>query len=104
MSGQNTKEFSIPALMLLECVTHKVRVEMQNEDSYEGILDSCQENMNCQLVNVVKRAKNGQVTRQASAFIRGTNIAFVKMPNLIRSNPIFKPVPLGLSATEAKGY
>eukprot|EP00549_Striatella_unipunctata_P014023 CAMPEP_0118684310 /NCGR_PEP_ID=MMETSP0800-20121206/6572_1 /TAXON_ID=210618 ORGANISM="Striatella unipunctata, Strain CCMP2910" /NCGR_SAMPLE_ID=MMETSP0800 /ASSEMBLY_ACC=CAM_ASM_000638 /LENGTH=70 /DNA_ID=CAMNT_0006581001 /DNA_START=60 /DNA_END=272 /DNA_ORIENTATION=+ len=48
--------------------------------------------MNMTLSEVVRTARNGQVSKLTNVYIRGSCIRFVSLPELLTSAPCFKKV------------
>ena len=48
--------------------------------------------MNCQLKEVTMTAKDGRSVRMEEVFIRGGNVKFIVLPDLLRNAPILKKV------------
>jgi len=54
--------------------------------------------MNCQMSGVTRTAKDGKVTSLAACFVRGSQVRFVIMPDILKNAPVFKKV------AEAKAF
>lgn len=48
--------------------------------------------MNCKLKEVTVTAKNGRISRLEQVFLRGGQIKFIVVPELLKNAPIFKKV------------
>lgn len=44
------------------------------------------------LSEVVKTARNGQVTKVPTVYLRGSGVRFIALPDLLRNAPAFKKV------------
>lgn len=70
----------------------KITVEMKNGETYRGMLLGAEDTMNLTLSDVVRTARNGQVSKLPSVYLRGGNVRFVALPDLLKSSPVFKKV------------
>jgi len=66
--------------------------QMKNGETYRGQLLSGEETMNMTLADVVRTARNGQVSNLTSVYLRGGGVRFIALPELLRNAPIFKKV------------
>merc|ERR1712071_702027 len=82
----------VPVRLLYEAETMKVTVEMKNGETYRGLLLSAEDTMNMSLSDVVRTARNGQVSKLTSVYLRGGGVRFVALPDLLRNAPVFKKV------------
>eukprot|EP00594_Rhizosolenia_setigera_P011762 CAMPEP_0178964500 /NCGR_PEP_ID=MMETSP0789-20121207/15712_1 /TAXON_ID=3005 /ORGANISM="Rhizosolenia setigera, Strain CCMP 1694" /LENGTH=118 /DNA_ID=CAMNT_0020649283 /DNA_START=396 /DNA_END=752 /DNA_ORIENTATION=+ len=82
----------VPIRLLYEAETMKVTIEMKNGETYRGLLINAEETMNLSLSDVVRTARNGQVSNLQSVYLRGSAIRFIALPELLRNSPIFKKV------------
>lgn len=51
-----------------------------------------EDNMNCQLQNITLTARDGRVTTLEHAYIRGSKIRFLILPDMLKNAPMFKRV------------
>ena len=51
-----------------------------------------EDNMNCQLSGVTMTQKDGRVSRLQNVYLRGSQIRFVVLPDILKNAPIFKRV------------
>lgn len=86
---QNTMS-AIPIKLLNESQGYEVTLELNNGDMYRGKLVENEDNMNCQLRDVIYTQTNGKMTRMDDVFIRGSNIKFVVVPDMLKHAPLFK--------------
>ena len=70
----------------------KVTVEMKNGEIYRGLLLNAEETMNMTISDVVRTARNGQVSKIPTVYLRGNNVRFISLPELLKSAPVFKKV------------
>lgn len=65
---------------------------MKNGETYRGLLLSAEDTMNMTLSDVVRTARNGQVSKLTSVYLRGGGVRFIALPELLRNAPVFKKV------------
>ena len=87
-----TKSVGVPIILLHEAEGHTVTIELKNGEIYRGQLDESEETMNCLVTDVVVTAKDGRVTKLENAYIRGSQIKFVILPNVLKLSPSFDRV------------
>ena len=80
----------IPIKLLHEAVGFKVTVELVSGDSYQGVLTHVEENMNLSLSDVIHTEIDGNIVEIGSAFIRGTNVLSVKVPDMLIHSSLFQ--------------
>ena len=89
-SGGSTA--GIPVQLLYEAEGMKVTVEIKSGEIYRGMLVNAEETMNMTISDVVRTAKNGQVSKIPTVYVRGSMVRFISLPELLKSAPIFKKV------------
>lgn len=65
---------------------------MKNGEIYRGMLITGEDTMNMTLSDVVRTARNGQVSKLPSVYLRGGSIRFIALPDLLKNAPVFKKV------------
>jgi len=70
----------------------KVTVEMKNGEIYRGLLVNAEDTMNMTISDVVRTARNGQVSKIPTVYLRGNMIRFISLPELLKNAPVFKQV------------
>lgn len=70
----------------------KVTVEMKNGEIYRGLLINAEDTMNMTISDVVRTARNGQVSKLPTVYIRGSGVRFIALPELLKNAPVFKKV------------
>ena len=65
---------------------------MKQGEIYRGLLLTAEETMNMTLSDVIRTARNGQVSKLPSVYLRGSGIRFVALPELLRKAPAFQKV------------
>ncbi|KAL7478960.1 hypothetical protein ACHAW6_004711 [Cyclotella cf. meneghiniana] len=92
----------IPIKLLYEAEGMKVTVEMKNGEIYRGLLLNAEDTMNLTLSEVIRTARNGQVSKLPTVYLRGSGIRFVALPELLRNAPAFKKVAMQKAKMEAE--
>mmetsp|Transcript_16161 Transcript_16161/g.23013 ORF Transcript_16161/g.23013 Transcript_16161/m.23013 type:complete len:110 (+) Transcript_16161:122-451(+) len=82
----------IPVKLLYEAEGMKVTVEMKNSEIYRGLLISAEDTMNMTLSDVVRTRRNGQVSKLPSVYLRGGQVRFISLPELLKNAPVFRKV------------
>jgi LSM domain len=65
---------------------------MKNGEIYRGLLVSAEETMNMSLAEVLRTARNGQITKLQSVYLRGSSVRFIALPELLKNAPVFQKV------------
>jgi len=95
MAASSSSSSSSACVKLLhEAEGHPVTVELRNGELYRGHLASVEDSMNCQLTGVVHTGRDGKVTKLEHVYIRGSQLRFLVLPELLKNAPIFKMVQL----------
>ena len=81
----------IPIKVLHEAEGHIVTIELKNGELYRGKLAIAEDNMNCHLQDVSHTARDGKVTSLDAIYIRGSNVRFMILPDMIKNAPMFMP-------------
>jgi len=76
--------------LLHESVGHIVTVELKTGELYRGKLDEAEDNMNCQMSTVMLTARDGSQHPLEQAFLRGSHIKFVILPDMLKNAPMFR--------------
>mmetsp|Transcript_1555 Transcript_1555/g.1489 ORF Transcript_1555/g.1489 Transcript_1555/m.1489 type:complete len:113 (-) Transcript_1555:186-524(-) len=82
----------IPVKLLYEAEGMKVTIEMKNGEIYRGMLITAEDTMNMTLSDVVRTARNGQVSKCPSVYLRGGSVRFIALPDLLKNAPVFKKI------------
>ena len=65
---------------------------MKSGEIYRGLLLSAEETMNMSLSEVLRTARNGQITKLTNVYLRGSSIRFIALPELLKNAPVFQKV------------
>jgi len=57
---------------------------------YRGKLVEAEDNMNCQMSEVTATLRDGRTQALENVFIRGSQIRFVILPDMLKNAPMFK--------------
>jgi len=79
----------------------KITVELKSGEIYRGLLVSAEDTMNVSLSQVLRTARNGQVSKLPTVYLRGRSIRFVVLPNLLQQAPVFATVAAQKRKVEA---
>lgn len=82
----------IPIKLLYEAEGMKISVEMKNGEIYRGLLLGAEDTMNVSLSEVLRTARNGQISKMPNVYLRGSSICFIALPDLLKSALIFQKV------------
>ena len=80
----------IPIKLLHEATGFVVTVELTSGDVYRGTLQYVEDNMNCWVHDVVHTAPNGEAIKVDSAYLRGSNILYVTVPEMFSNAKLFQ--------------
>ncbi|KAJ1344174.1 hypothetical protein BSLG_001314 [Batrachochytrium salamandrivorans] len=75
---------------------HIVTIELKTGAVYRGKLLNAEDNMNVQLRDITHTARNGRVSQLDQVFVRGSQIRFVIVPDMLKNAPMFKRIATGL--------
>ena len=76
--------------LIHEAQGHIVSLELKNGNVYRGKLIDAEDSMNLQLKDIACTARNGQVSHLDQVYVRGSQIRFVIVPDMLRNAPLFK--------------
>ena len=65
---------------------------MKNGEIYRGMLINAEDTMNMTISDVVRTARNGQVSKLPTVYLRGSGVRFISLPELLKNAPVFKKV------------
>lgn len=88
----SAKGVGVPLKLLHEAEGHTVTVELKSGELYRGYLVEAEDNWNAQLRDITVTARDGRVTQLENAFIRGSKIRFIVVPDMLANAPMFKRV------------
>ena len=80
----------IPIKLLHEAEQHVITVELKSGELYRGYLTDVEDTMNMRLDDVWVTKRNGKQVRYEQIFIRGSQVRFIIMPDMLKHSPMFK--------------
>jgi small nuclear ribonucleoprotein D3 len=92
-----------PVKLLHEAAGFVVTIELSSGDIYRGTLRMVEDNMNCYLHDVVHTSPNGEQLKVDSAYLRGSNILFVNVPEMFANARFFKAGDSSATKTKYPG-
>ncbi|EEH59618.1 uncharacterized protein MICPUCDRAFT_31243 [Micromonas pusilla CCMP1545] len=92
MSSGLGKGIGIPVKLLHEAEGHTVTIELKNGETYRGTLLESEDNWNCQLEGITQTGRDGRVNQLEHAYIRGSKIRFLVIPDMLKNAPMFKRI------------
>ena len=97
---------SVPIKLLHEAIGHTVSIEVRSGEIYRGHLMQSEDNMNVLIENAVRTNRDGSKTSMEQVYIRGGQIRYFVVPDMLRHAPMFKNLlksQTGPSTGPAKG-
>ncbi|KAI8805112.1 Sm-like ribonucleoprotein, partial [Cladochytrium replicatum] len=91
----------IPIKLLHESQGHVITLELKTGTIYRGKLLDCEDNMNVQLREITVTGRDGRVTQLEQVYVRGSQVRFFIVPDMLKNAPMFKRV--GPGATRGRG-
>ncbi|GAB5589481.1 small nuclear ribonucleoprotein Sm D3 [Umbelopsis nana] len=85
----------IPIKLLHEAQGHIISLELKTGQLYRGKLYDAEDNMNVQLKEVHVTARDGRVSQLEQVYIRGSQVRFFIVPDMLKNAPMFKNVKPG---------
>jgi small nuclear ribonucleoprotein D3 len=78
-----------------------ITLELKTGTTYRGKLLDAEDNMNCQLKDITVTERDGRVSQLDQVFIRGSQVRFYIVPDMLKNAPMFKKIQPG--AVKGKG-
>mmetsp|Transcript_38908 Transcript_38908/g.67315 ORF Transcript_38908/g.67315 Transcript_38908/m.67315 type:complete len:116 (+) Transcript_38908:97-444(+) len=85
-------DVGVPIKLLHEAEKHIITVELKNGEIYKGQLAEAEDTMNCQMKEVIMTARDGRILRLENVFLRGAQIKFIVLPDLLKNASILKKI------------
>eukprot|EP00600_Ochromonadales_sp_CCMP1393_P004021 CAMPEP_0174995286 /NCGR_PEP_ID=MMETSP0004_2-20121128/24097_1 /TAXON_ID=420556 /ORGANISM="Ochromonas sp., Strain CCMP1393" /LENGTH=117 /DNA_ID=CAMNT_0016249597 /DNA_START=83 /DNA_END=436 /DNA_ORIENTATION=- len=86
------ESIGVPIKLLHEGEGHIVTVELKNGEVYKGLLVEAEDTMNCQMKEVIMTGKDGRILRLENVFLRGGQIKFIVLPELLKNASVLKKI------------
>ncbi|POM64681.1 Sm-like ribonucleo protein [Phytophthora palmivora] len=91
MAVTGKRGVGIPTILLHDGEGTIVSIEMKTGETYRGLLDETEDNMNCVMKDAVRTDINGNTTQVEQVYLRGSQILFIVFPDIY-------PLQLGVDA------
>lgn len=82
----------VPIKLLYEAENYVVTVEVKTGEMFRGFLISVEDTMNVRLDDVYVVTKEGKQYHLDQVYLRGNQIRFVVIPDMLRNAPMIKKV------------
>lgn len=82
----------VPIKLFHETKSHVVTVELKTGELYRGYLCESEDNMNCRIDSCHLTTKDGSTAYLDQAYLRGSQIRFIIVPEMFKNAPMFKRV------------
>merc|ERR1711998_426897 len=97
------RSIGVPIKLLHEAEGHTVTCESKTGEGNRGQLLEAEDNMNCYIGSVTMTAKDGRTSKLEQVAIRGSQIRFLILPDMLKNAPMFKKQLGGGSAAAGRG-
>merc|ERR1711973_956835 len=94
---ESEMSLGIPIKVLHEAEGHVVTCESSTGEVYRGKLVEAEEHMNLQMQDVTATYRNGSTAQLVNIYIRGTQIKFMILPEMLKNAPMLKVAMRGQS-------
>ncbi len=88
--------------MLHEAEQHVITIELKSGELYRGYLMDAEDTMNMRLDDVYVTRRNGRQHKLDQVFVRGSQIRFIVIPDMLRNSPIIRKVAEQAESKQAK--
>ena len=76
---------------------------LKTGETYRGTLLESEDNWNCQLQGITHTGRDGRVNQLEHAYIRGSKIRFLVIPDMLKNAPMFKRIDPRTGARGGRG-
>ena len=76
--------------MIHEAQGHIITIELKNGSLYRGKLIDAEDSMNVQLKDITCTARDGRVSHLDQVYVRGSQVRFIIVPDMLKNAPLFK--------------
>ncbi|KAJ2721355.1 small nuclear ribonucleoprotein Sm D3 [Coemansia sp. Benny D115] len=80
----------VPVKLLHEAQGHVISLELKTGQLYRGQLVETEDNMNVQMKDITVTARDGQASHLKHVYVRGSNVRFFVVPDMLRNAPMFQ--------------
>ena len=92
---------SVPLKLLHEAESHVVTIEIKSGEMFRGYLMEAEDTMNVRLDDVKMTSRDGKVSHLDQLYLRGSQIKFVVIPDMLKNSPMFKKIKNQTKAAKA---
>lgn len=92
MSVTGTKNIGIPIILLHDAEGAIVTVELKDGTTCRGTLEESQDCMNLTIKDCIKTNLAGKQIKVEVAYIRGSNLNFIVLPDMLKHAPFFNRI------------
>ena len=82
----------VPIKLLHEAENHVITCELKSGELYRGYLMEAEDTMNMRLDDVYVTAKDGRQYHLDQVFVRGSQVRFVIIPDMLKNSPMFQKI------------
>ncbi|KAI6206313.1 Small nuclear ribonucleoprotein Sm D3 [Aphelenchoides besseyi] len=93
----------VPIKILHEAEGHIITLETATGELYRGKLIEAEDNMNCQMQDITMTMRDGRVQTLENVFVRGSQIRFVILPDMLKNAPMFKNIGRAQKGAQGMG-
>ena len=83
---------SVPIKLLHEAESHVVTIEIKSGEMFRGYLMEAEDTMNVRLDDVKMTSRDGKVSHLDQLYLRGSQIKFIIVPDMLKNSPMFKKI------------
>ncbi|KAI8910658.1 hypothetical protein PhCBS80983_g03634 [Powellomyces hirtus] len=80
----------VPIKLLHEAEGHIITLELKSGAIYRGKLLDAEDNMNVQLKDILVTQRDGRQSQLEQVYVRGSQIRFFIVPDMLKNAPMFK--------------
>ncbi|RLN89492.1 hypothetical protein BBJ28_00025022 [Nothophytophthora sp. Chile5] len=91
MAVTGKRGVGIPTILLHDGEGTIVSIEMKTGETYRGLLDETEDNMNCVMKDAVRTDINGNTSQVEQVYLRGSQILFIVFPDIYPPSPTIPP-------------
>ena len=89
MSVVGNNRVGIPIVVLHDCEGAVIEIETKAGELIRGLLFEAEDQMNLYIKNAVIRDVNGIKRKSPQVYVRGTEIVFIILPDMLKHAPMF---------------
>ena len=83
---------SVPIKLLYEAENNVITIEIKSGEMFRGYLMEASDSMNVRMDDVTLTARDGKVSRLDQVYLRGSQIRFIIVPDMLKNSPMFKTI------------